>query len=185
VSVATTYAEALFEAAVEQDAVEAVASDVAAFAQAMRESAELRAVLSNPEVERRAKKAALAALTEDAHPLTANFLQVLVDRGRMAEFPEVARAFQERVARAEHRLEVEAVTAVPMPDDLRKRVVQRIQGQTGATVELSEAVDPDIVGGLVLRIGGVVVDGSLRRRLEELRHTLRAAPVDAAAVESS
>jgi ATP synthase F1 delta subunit len=184
VSVAATYAEALFEAATEKDAVEPVAADIAAFAEAMRESAELRAALSSPEVDTRAKKAAVAALTEDAHPLTANFLQVLIDRGRMAEFPEIARALEERVARAEHRLDVEATTAVPMPDDLRKRVVQRIQGQTGATVELTESVDPDIVGGLVLRIGGVVVDGSLRHRLEELRQTLRAAPVDAAAVAS-
>jgi F-type H+-transporting ATPase subunit delta len=184
VSVAATYAEALFEAALESDAVDDVASDTAAFAQAMRESAELREVLSSPEVETRAKKAALTGLTEGANPLTANFLQVLVDRGRMTEFPEIAKAFQERVARAEHRLEVEAITAVPMPDDLRKRIVQRIQGQTGATVELTESVDPDIVGGLVLRVGGVVVDGSLRRRLDELRHNLNAAPVDAAAVSS-
>ena len=183
-SIAATYAEALFEAATEKDAVEPVAADISAFAEAMRESAELRAALSSPEVDTRSKKAAVAGLTEGAHPLTANFLQVLIDRGRMAEFPEIARAFQERVARAEHLLEVEAITAVPMTDDLRKRVVQRIQGQTGATVELTESVDPDIVGGLVLRIGGVVVDGSLRRRLEELRHTLRAAPVDAAAVAS-
>ena len=71
-----------------------------------------------------------------------------------------------------------------MPDELRKRVVQRIQGQTGATVELTESVNPDIVGGLVLRVGGVVVDGSLRHRLDDLRRILRAAPVDAAAVSS-
>ena len=183
-SVAATYAEALFEAATEADAVDAVAADIAAFARAMRESSELRAVLTSPEVDTRAKKGAIADLTEGAHPLTANFLQVLIDRGRIADFPEIARAFEERVARAEHRLEVEAITAVPMPDDLRKRVVQRIQGQTGATVDLTESVDPDIVGGLVLRIGDVVVDGSLRRRLDELRHTLQAAPVDAAAVSS-
>jgi F-type H+-transporting ATPase subunit delta len=184
VSVAATYAEALFEAATEADAVDVVAADLAAFAQAMRESAELRAVLTSPEVDTRAKKGAVADLTEGGHPLAANFLQVLIDRGRIADLPEIARAFQERVARAEHRLQVEAITAVPMPDDLRKRVVQRIQGQTGATVELTESVDPDIVGGLVLRIGGVVVDGSLRRRLDELRHNLHAAPVDAAAVSS-
>jgi F-type H+-transporting ATPase subunit delta len=184
VSVAATYAEALFEAASDQDAVEPVAADVAAFAAAVRESPELRIALSSPDVDTPDKKAAVAALTEDAHPLVANVLQVLIDRGRIGDFPDIAAALGERVARAEHRLEVEAITAVPLPDDLRKRIVQRIQGQTGASVELAESIDPDIVGGLVLRVGGVVVDGSLRHRLEELRRSLRAAPVDAAAVAS-
>jgi F-type H+-transporting ATPase subunit delta len=183
-SVATTYAEALYESAADQHAVEPVARDVAAFAEGVAGSEELRAVLENPEIEVRQKKAAVAALTEDAHPLVRNFLQVLLDRGRIEDLPEIAEAVADRVARAQGRLEVTAVTAVPLADDLRERIIARIRQETGSEVDLSETIDPEIVGGLVLRVGQSVVDGSVRHRIEELRERLRAAPVDAAAAAS-
>jgi F-type H+-transporting ATPase subunit delta len=184
VSVATVYAEALYESALEAGAVEAVAADVAGFARAVSESDELRLVLANPEVETRTKKQVVAALAEDAHPLVASFLQVLIDRGRIAELEEVAQAVEERVARAQGRLEVEAVTAVPLPADLRDRIVERIQQKTGSEVALTESVDPGVVGGLVLRVGGLVVDGSVRHRIEELRQAMRSAPVEAGVTAS-
>ncbi len=180
VSVATTYADALYEAAVDADAVPQVAADVNAFAEAVEGSPELRMALDNPEIDSRAKTSVIAAVAADAHPLVGNFLQVLVERGRIAEFLEIAQAFRERVARAQARIEVEAVTAVPLPDDLRDRIVESIQSKTHATVELTESVNPDVVGGLVLHVGEVVIDGSVRHRIEELRHDLTRAPVDAA-----
>jgi ATP synthase F1 delta subunit len=180
VSVAATYAEALFEAATDAGSIDAVAREVADFADAVEESAELRDFLDNPEIDAKAKKGALTQLTSSASPITGNFLQVLVDRGRIAEFREIARAFAERVSAEEGRLDVEAVTAVPLPEDLRTRIVEEISRKTGQSVDLTESVDPDIVGGLVLRIGGAVVDGSVRHRIDELRAALRAAPVDAA-----
>lgn len=179
-SVATTYAEALYEAAVDADAVPQVAADVEAFADAVQESDDLRLALENPEIDSRAKASVLKAVDADANPLVQNFLQVLVERGRIAEFLEIAEAFRERVARAEARLDVEAVTAIPLPDDLRERIVERLQAKTNATIELTESVDPDVVGGLVLRVGEVVVDGSVRNRIEELRRELSGVPVDAA-----
>jgi len=184
VSVATVYAEALYESALEAGAVEPAAAEVSGFAQGVAESDELRAVLFNPEVETRVKKQVVASLAEGANPLVANFLQVLIDRGRIAELEEVARAFEERVARAQGRLEVEAVTAVPLPGDLRDRIVERIREKTGSEVDLTESVDPDVVGGLLLRFGGLVVDGSVRHRIEELRQTMRSAPVEAGASAS-
>ena len=179
-SVAATYAEALFEAARDAGAVDAIAAEIAGFATAVEESHDLRQFLDNPEIEGRVKKEAVKELGSTANPITSNFLQVLIDRGRITEFPEIARAFAERVAAAEGRLEVEAVTAVPLPDDLRSRIVDEIARKTGRSVDLTESVDPEIVGGLVLRIGGAVVDGSVRHRIEELRAALSAAPVDAA-----
>ena len=179
-SVASTYAEALYEAALEADAVDQVAADVDAFTQAVGESDELRMALENPEIDSGAKKGVVAAIAADAQPLFANFLQVLVERGRLAELLEIADAFRERVSRATARLEVEAVTAIPLPDDLRARIVESLEAKTSTTVELTESVDPDVVGGLVLRVGEVVVDGSIRHRIEELRRDLTGAPVDAA-----
>lgn len=183
-SVATTYAEALYESAAEAGTVDAVTSELASFATAMRETAELRAVLENPEIDLRQKKGAVAALAEGANPLVANFLQVLLDRGRISELPEISDAVQDRVARAQERLEVEAVTAVPLDDALRATVVESITAKTGKGVDLTETVDPEIVGGLMLRIGGVVVDGSVRHRLEQLGGALRRAPVDAATADA-
>lgn len=183
-SVATTYAEALYEAAADTDAVAPVAADVSAFAALVEGSAELRAVLEDPEVHAEQKKRAVVALVEGSNPLVVNFLRVLLDRGRIDEFPEIARAFQERVHRAEGRLDVHAITAVPLPADLREQIVKRIEEKTGNAVDLTESVDPDTVGGLVLHIGGVVVDGSVRRRIEDLRDALRHTSVDAATAAS-
>ena len=179
-SVATTYAEALYEAAADADSVGPVASGIAGFAEAVEGSEERAAGLAHPEIDPASQKRAGAALVGDATPLVANFLQVLLDRGRIQEFPDIARAFQDRVARAQDRLDVEAVTAVPLAADLRERIVKRLEEKTGSSVVLTESVDPGIVGGLVLRVGGVVVDGSVRHRIEELREALERAPVDAA-----
>jgi F-type H+-transporting ATPase subunit delta len=184
VSVAATYAEALFEAAVERDAVPRVAQDLDAFRTAVDETPDLAAVLDNPEIDTRKKKAAVAVLTRDAEPLVANFLQVLLDRGRMEELPAIVDAFSERVARAEGRMTVVAVTAVALPDDLRDRVVARLDEVLGSHVELVTSVDPDLVGGLVLQSGGVVVDASIRQRLDDLRRSLSAGSVDASAAPS-
>jgi F-type H+-transporting ATPase subunit delta len=180
VSVATTYAEALYEAALDADAVDDVAADVDAFTAAVEESDELRTLLENPEIDSKAKKGAVAAVAADAQPLFASFLQVLVDRGRLAELLEIADAFRQRVAQATARLDVEAVTAIPLPDDLKARIVESLEAKTSTTVELIESVDPDVVGGLVLRVGEVVVDGSVRHRIEELRRELTSASVDGA-----
>lgn len=179
-SVAATYAEALYESAVSEGGVDAVASDLKEFTAAVAGSAELRDALENPEIDRRAKRGIIGEITEGAHPLLANFLKVLVDRGRLTELKEISEAFADRVDTAEARLEVEAITAVPLPADLRERLVEDIQEKTGQSVVLSETVDPEIVGGLVLKVGEFVVDGSVRHNLDRLAERLHAVSVDAA-----
>ncbi|MEQ8833397.1 MAG: ATP synthase F1 subunit delta [Miltoncostaeaceae bacterium] len=181
-SVATTYAEALFEASVEAGVLGPVAAGMGEFAAAYSGSDDLRLALESPDLDPDAKRRVVRALAEDAHPFVANTLQMLIDRGRIADLPEIAAAFDRRVTVAEGRLEVEAVTAIPLPDDLRGSIVSSIQEQTGRSVDLSESVDPDIVGGLVLRVGETVVDGSVRSRLDQLRREMTTASVDSAAV---
>lgn len=180
-SVATTYAEALYGAAAEAGALAEVASGMGEFAAAFAESDDLRRALESPDLDPDAKRRVVVALTEGAHPFVPNTLRMLVDRGRIADLPEIADAFQARVARSESRIQVEAVTAIPLPADLRDRIVASITEQTGQSVELSEAVDPDIVGGLVLRVGETVVDGSVRSRIDQLRRELTTVSVDSAA----
>jgi F-type H+-transporting ATPase subunit delta len=180
VSVADTYADALYESARDKDAVAAVRSDLSDFVATVDGSPEFAAVLANPEIETKAKKAAVGALVKDATPLMGNFLQVLIDRGRIDELPSVSAAFEARVTAAEGRIEVQAVTAVPLDDDLRGKLIARIESQTGLSALLTEEVDPTIVGGLVLRVGGMVLDASLREGLAGMRRTLSRAAIDSA-----
>ncbi|MFN8110624.1 MAG: ATP synthase F1 subunit delta [Thermoleophilia bacterium] len=179
-SVASTYAEALHLSAIDGNAVEDVRRDLGSFADTMAANQELGLVLGNPEIETRAKKSAVADLTEGATPLVRNFLQLLLDRGRIEEVGAIRQAFDERVAAAAGRIDVHAVTAIALDDALRQRIVDRITQQTGLAVDLTEEVDPGIVGGLVLRVGGVVLDASVRQRLAELHRQLADVPVDSA-----
>ena len=175
-SVAGTYAEALYQAAAQKGAVPDVSADLDLLATALDADSDVARVLHNPQVESRVKKAAIAGLAGNVNQLTVNLLQVLVDRGRLEDLGPIAAAFAERMADAEGRIPVEVTSAIALPDDLREQVSARIQEQTGKTPEITERVDPEIIGGLVLRVGGVVTDASVRGRLDGLRRTLSDVP---------
>jgi len=182
VSVAATYADALYESAVDRDAVSEVATQLVEFRDAVDASPELQDLLSNPEYETRVKKGVIAQLLSDANPLVANFIQVLLDRGRAPELGEIVDGFVDRVAVAEGRLRVRIRTAIPLPDDLRARLVAQISELTGRAIDIETIVDPDIVGGLVIETDGSVVDASVRSRLADLRQNMRHASVRDAVV---
>lgn len=176
-SVGATYAEALYEAAADRGQVREVSADLAELRRAVRENRELAGLLENPEIETRVKKDVMATLLAGATPLVANFVQVLLDRGRAEELEAIGEAFDERVAEAEGRLQVVVRTAVPLPDDLREVVVTRLEGQAGRPVDVETVVDPDIIGGIVIETGGSVIDASVRQRLDDLRRSMTGASV--------
>ncbi len=181
-SVAATYAEALFEAAQAQSAVDQVRTELEEFSAAMAPGTDLRKALLNPEFETAAKAAAVTDLMDDAHPVSLGLVRVLIDRGRIAEIGEVVVAYGHRVDTAEGRVVVTAVTAVPLTAELSEQIREKVRAQTGRDAELEETVDASILGGLVLRVGDVVVDASLRTRLNEMRRSLEATPIDLAKV---
>src|ERR1051326_6327377 len=102
-----TYARALYHAALENERVPTLRGELADFVQAMRDVPELRAVLENPQVDRRAKAGALESLLADGDELLRNFLRLLAEKGRIGELDEVQREFERIVAAAEGRLDVE------------------------------------------------------------------------------
>lgn len=178
-SVSSTYAEALYEAASDKDAVQEVADQLEYFTRAVNESDELSMMLGDPELDSGAKKAVLAKLTEGSNRIISNFLQVLVDRGRLADLDLISNAFQSKVAEAQGRIEITAVTAIPLDDEMRQKILQRIEQQIGRKAELTEQVDEDLIGGIVLEVGEIRIDGSIRNRLDTLRRKLVLAPVAA------
>jgi F-type H+-transporting ATPase subunit delta len=129
-------------------------------------------VLRSPQLESSAKAAILADLAGDEEPLFTHFLQVVAEKGRAGEIEEIAKEFERLMAREERRLTVELTTARELTDDEAQAIVAQIEEAAGRTVEATRTVDPDLVGGIVLRAGSYLVDASVRGRLERLRQEL-------------
>jgi len=167
-----TYARALYDAAVEKDRVAAVREELADFVEAMHDVSELRAVLENPQVDRRAKAAALDSLLAEGDKLVRNFLRLLAEKGRIGELDEVQREFERLVAAAEGQLDVELTTAFELSDEESSAIVDQIAKASGRRVRATRTVDPALIGGIVLQVGSRRVDASVRGRLERLRREL-------------
>jgi F-type H+-transporting ATPase subunit delta len=142
------------------------------FAVAVAEVPELRSLLRNPQVDKRAKARMLEELLGDADELVRNFLRLTVEKGRDGEIEEIAREFDRLVAREERRLDVELTTAFELSDEDARRIVAQIEEASGRKVDATRTVDPALIGGLVLQAGSLRVDASVRGRLERLRREL-------------
>ncbi len=167
-----TYARALFEAAKERGRLAQVNEELSDFAAAAEQVPELASLLENPEVDRASKKAVLEELLAGADELVRNFLLLLVEKGRIAGLREVARELESLVAAEERRLELELTTAIELTDEEAREIVSQIEQAAGREVEASRRVDPELIGGLVLQIGSLRVDASVRGRLEQMRRDL-------------
>jgi F-type H+-transporting ATPase subunit delta len=167
------YASALFDAAKEQNRLSQVHEELGDFVAATREVPELRALLENPEIDHRTKQAALGELLAGGEEIVRNFLLLLIEKGRPAQLEEIAREFEALVAAEEKRLAVDLTTAYELSDDDAKQILAQIEKQSGRQVEATRSVDPNLIGGFVLRAGSMLVDASVRGRLERLRQDLK------------
>jgi F-type H+-transporting ATPase subunit delta len=167
------YARALFDAAKEQNRLREVHEELGDFADAAAEVPDLRALLENPEIDPRAKQAALGELLAGGEELVRNFLLVLVEKGRAGEVDEIRRELDALVAEDEHRLDVQLTTAYELSDDEAKEILAQIERRAGRTIEATRRVDPSLIGGFVLEAGSLRVDASVRGRLERLRHEIK------------
>ena len=142
------------------------------FVAAVHDVPELRAVLRNPQLDPKAKIAILTELVGDADELLRNFLLLTTEKGRIGEIESIGAEFERLMAREERRLTVELTTAKELSDDEAAAIIRQIEEASGRKVEATRRVDPDLIGGIVLRAGTLQVDASVRGRLERLRHDL-------------
>ncbi len=166
------YAEALFGAAKDAGRLAPVHEALSDFAAAAAASPELRSVLRNPQLEPRAKAGILKDLAGDSEPLFTNFLLVAAEKGRAGEIEDIAKEFEQLMAREEKRLTVELTTARELSDSEADAILKEIEKAAGRKVDATRTVDPDLVGGIVLQAGSLRVDASVRGRLERLRTEL-------------
>jgi F-type H+-transporting ATPase subunit delta len=166
------YARALFEAAQERNRLDEVQRDLSDFVDAVREVPELRALLRDPVLDRRVKIAALSDVLAGSDELVRNFVLVLTEQGRAGELEETEREFERFLADETGRLSLELATAIELSDEEAGQIVQQIERASGRNVEATRRVDPDLLGGVVLQVGSLRLDASLRGRLERLRREL-------------
>jgi len=174
-NVARVYARALFDAAREARVVEPVGRDLGDFVAALAASASLRDVLADPRVDTSAKQRILVEITREGQPLVANTLQLLLERGRFGLVAELREAYEALAATEADLVKVEVTSAVELTAAAREKIAARVAEAAGRRVELAARVDPDIIGGLVLRVGDVIVDGSVQARIRQLRRRLATA----------
>ena len=170
--VARTYAQALFDAAKDEDRLDAVREELQDFAAALRDVPELDALLRNPQLDPRTKANALDELLGGADELVRNFLRVVAAKGRGQQLEEIIREFEVLYAAEQEVLHVELTTAHELSDADAREIVAQIEKASGRTVEATRTVDPNLIGGIVLRAGSRLADGSVRGRLNRLRQEL-------------
>jgi F-type H+-transporting ATPase subunit delta len=173
--VARAYARAVFDAARDAGVVAEVGDGLRDFVSALAASAPLRDVLADPQVDAAAKKRVVAGLTRGDQPLLANTLQLLLERGRLAVVAAMDAEYAALEAADVELVRVEVTAASELAAATRDKIAARVAEATGRRVELAAQVDPDIIGGLVLRVGDVIVDGSVRARIRQLRRKLATA----------
>ena len=168
-----TYARALYDAARDAGRVGAVRQDLGDFVAAFEAVPELGEILRNPNLDKRAKTAAIEAVAGESDPLVVNFLRLLVEKGRAGDVVEVREEFERLAAAAEGELTVELTTAFELSDEEARTIVSQIEQRSGRKVDASRTVDPELIGGMVLQVGSRRVDASLRGRIEQLGRELR------------
>ena len=175
--VAGRYAAALFGLANDEGALKDVEADLVSLGQAIDSSKELRDFLRSPVYGRDDQRAAMKALAKEAgfHKLTKNFLKLVANNRRLFALEGMIKAFGELAA--QHRGEVfaEAVSASALNDDQVKALRLEIEASVGAAVKLETRVDPDLLGGLIVKVGSRMIDASLKTKLNRLKTAMKEA----------
>jgi F-type H+-transporting ATPase subunit delta len=173
-TIARRYAQALFELGVETGALQSLVDQTEAMARAYVESDELRAVIDNPLVAEGPREAVLGEIASrlGVGDLVKNTVRLLCVRRRMSLLPYVARELALRSDQRAGILRAQVLSAQPLAEDYVQRLQQQLEKMSGRNVIVDRQVDPALIGGVVTRLGDMVIDGSVRSRLSDLRDRL-------------
>jgi F-type H+-transporting ATPase subunit delta len=167
--IAAVYARSLFEVAREQDKLDVVRDQLGAFADALSKNRDLQVFFFSPYFSTAEKEDGLERVVTDADPVIVNFLKLLIEKHRMPVVFRIRGDYDSLWADENKLLPVQITSAVELDGSIVKQLGDRIAEQTDRTVDVAAEVDPDILGGIVVRVGNSVLDASVRNRLEQLR----------------
>jgi F-type H+-transporting ATPase subunit delta len=170
--IAAVYARSLFEVAKEQDKLDLVREQIGEFADALEQTRELQVFFFSPYFSTAEKEDGLDRAVSGADPVVVNVLKLLIENHRMPVIFRIRREYDRLWEEENKLLPVRVTSAVELDKTTVSQIGDKIAEQTGRKVELSSEVDPDILGGIVVRVGNSILDASIRNRLEQLRKSV-------------
>ncbi len=171
------YATAFFELAQESGSADAIEQEVRDLASAIEQNDDLARFVASPVIERSQQSAAMEAILQKANAsqMVQNLVALVVRNGRLSALPDILAAFSLLAASARGEVSAQAITAQPLNDDQQKRLRAEIEASVGKAVNLSLSTDPDLLGGMIVKVGSRMVDTSLRTKLNRLKHAMKEA----------
>jgi F-type H+-transporting ATPase subunit delta len=166
---ARVYARAFFEVAREHGKLDELREQLAQFAEALSQNRQLAIFFFSPYLSSSEKEEGLTRLLDGADQLFVNFLEVLIEKHRMPVIFRIRQQYERLWEKERRTLPVEVTSAIALDEDTTESLGRTIGERAGRTVKLAARVDPDILGGIVLRVGNSILDASIRNRLEQLR----------------
>jgi F-type H+-transporting ATPase subunit delta len=170
---AEAYADALLEVARAEGQLSEVEDELFRFARILEGNDDLRMALTDPQLPAERRQAVIEELLGGkALPTTRAMISFVVGIGRAAELPKIADRFVALAARDREHEVAEVRTAVPLDDGAQRRLAEALSRTTGKQIELKVIVDPTVLGGVVARIGDLVIDGTVRSRIDQMKEAL-------------
>ena len=168
------YADALFRIVRAEGELDRVEDELFRFGKLLDTNHELKQALSDQSIDRAQRTKVLEELLAGkVSPHTLSLLTFVVEQGRARQLPQILDQVTALAAEARQSVVAEVRSAVPLDDNQRKQLAGALSKATGKKVEIKSLVDPSIVGGVVAKVGDTVIDGSVRRRLEQLKEQVR------------
>ncbi len=174
-TLAKRYANALVEIGVEKNALDRYAKELATLAELMETSKDFRELLINPVFTKEDKKRIASTILNKLGTdlMVVNFIHLLIDRKRIDQLPGIEKAFRDKVDEIRGITRGEVTSAVKLAEKELGRVTGALSKISGKQVVLTAKVDPSLIGGLVAKVGDMVLDGTIRTQLNQLKESLR------------
>jgi F-type H+-transporting ATPase subunit delta len=163
------YADALFEVARDKGKLDEIGAGLGQFADAVSGSRDMQVFLFSPHFSSAEKSDGLRRAVSGAEPELVNFLELLIEKHRMPEVFRIRREFEQLWKKERRQIDVTVTSAAELDQAVVEKIGGEIERQTGQQVELASRVDEEILGGIVLQVGNMVLDASIRSRLDKLR----------------
>lgn len=168
------YAEALFRVVQAEGELDRVEDELYRFGKVLESSHELKQALSDQSIDKHQREKVLEELLSDkVSPHTLGLLNFIVTQGHARRLPQILSELSDIAAEARKHVVAEVRSAIPLDDGQRDKLAKALSDATGKSVEVKVLVDPSVIGGVVAKIGDTVIDGSVRRRLEQLKDQVR------------